>query len=91
MTTIHIPPDLEGRLVDEARRLGTTPELLAVEGLRQLFSLPLAGNGYDGQGTLLDFLGGHVGAVSGTNEPISENCGNRFTDTLVEKQRRGSR
>lgn len=38
MTMIIIPPDLETRLADEARRRGTTPELLAIDGLRQLFA-----------------------------------------------------
>ncbi len=33
MTTITLPSDLEGRLDDEARRRGTTPELLALDGL----------------------------------------------------------
>jgi hypothetical protein len=30
MTTIALPPDLEGRLADAARRRGATPELLAL-------------------------------------------------------------
>ena len=45
MTTITLPPDLEGRLADDARRRGTTPELLALDGLRQLFAPPPADNG----------------------------------------------
>jgi hypothetical protein len=87
MTTITLPPDLEGRLADEARRRGTTPELLALDGLRRLFTLPTADAGANGA-TLFDFLAGHVGAVAGSTEPLSEDCGVRFADGL-EEQRRG--
>jgi hypothetical protein len=89
MTTITLPPDLEGRLADEARRRGTTPELLALDGLRQLFaSLPADGGG-EGSGSLFDFLTGYVGTVAGAAEPYSEDCGRRFAEGLAEKQRRG--
>ena len=37
MTRITLPPDLEEPLAKEARRLGTTPELLALDSLRTLF------------------------------------------------------
>jgi hypothetical protein len=43
MTTITLPPDLEGVLAEEARRRGTTPELLAAELLRA--QLPATTNG----------------------------------------------
>lgn len=72
MTTITLPPDLEGRLADEARRRGTTPELLALDGLRRLFPPPGADNGAEGHGTLFDFLAGYIGTVEGTTEPLSE-------------------
>lgn len=89
MTTITLPPDLEGRLGDEARRRGTTPELLALDGLRQLFAPPPGDNGAGGNGTLFDFLAGHIGTVAGAAEPYSEDCGKRFAEGLAEKQQRG--
>jgi hypothetical protein len=89
MTTITLPPDLEGRLGDEARRRGTTPELLALDGLRQLFALPPADNGRENQGTLFDFLNGYVGTIAGTSEPLSEDCGRRYAEGLAEKQQQG--
>jgi hypothetical protein len=89
MTTITLPPDLEGRLADEARRRGTTPELLALDGLRQLFAPPPTGNGAESSGTLFDFLAGYVGTVAGASEPYSEDCGRRFAEGLAEKQQRG--
>jgi hypothetical protein len=68
MTTITLPPDLESRLTDAARRRGTTPELLALDGLRQLFAPPPTANGAEGHGTLFDFLDGYIGTVAGAAE-----------------------
>lgn len=88
MTTITLPPDLEGRLTEEAHRRGTTAELLAVDGLRQLFVKPVANNGNEQPGTLFDFLAGYIGTVDGSTEPLSEDCGKRFAEALAEKQQR---
>jgi hypothetical protein len=90
MTIITLPPDLEGRLTDEARRRGTTPELLALDGLRQLFAPPVADKDSDANnhGTLFDFLADHIGTIDGASEPYSENCGKRFADGLDEDQKR---
>ncbi len=87
MTIITLPPDLESRLVDEALRRGTTPELLALDGLRRLFA-PRPGEAVPAD-TLFDFLAGHIGAVAGTAELLSEDCGRRFAEGLTDKQRRG--
>ena len=64
MTTITLPPDLESRLADEAARRGTTPELLALDGLRRLFA-PQPDETAPAD-TPFDFLAGHIGAVDGT-------------------------
>jgi hypothetical protein len=89
MTTIILPPEVEGPLAEEARRKGTTPELLAVDCLRKLF-IPLTKTGTPAEDdTLFDFLAGYAGTVSGTTEPLSEHCGQRFAQGLVEKQQRG--
>ena len=89
MTTITLPSEVEGPLAEEARKQGTTPELLAVDCLRKLFVPPLAGQKPAEGETLFGFLAGYVGTVSGTAEALSENCGQRFAQGLVEKQRRG--
>ena len=88
MTTITLPPDLAGRLADEARRHGTTPELLALDGLRRLFGPPSTESGA-GHGTLFDFLVGYIGTVAGAAEAYSEDCGQRFAEGLADKQQRG--
>jgi hypothetical protein len=83
MTIITLPPDLEGRLADEASRRGTTPELLALDGLRRLFIPP--SDAEAPVGTLFDFLAGHIGTLAGAAEPLSEDCGRRFADSLAVK------
>jgi hypothetical protein len=89
MTTITLPPDLEERLAAEARRRGTTAELLALDSLRQLF-VP---NGADDRAvageSLFDSLSGYIGAVDGTSEALSEDCGRRLSEGLEERQRQG--
>jgi hypothetical protein len=89
MTTITLPPDVEGRLGEEAQRRGTTPELLAIDGLRQLFPPHVHGKTENEAATLFDFLNGYVGTVAGSTEPLSEDCGKRFGEALVEKHNRG--
>ena len=89
MTIITLPPEVEQPLTEEARRKGTTPELLAVDCLRKLFT-PISERKTPTEGaTLYDFLEGYAGTISGTTEPLSEDCGRRFAEGLVEKQRRG--
>jgi hypothetical protein len=70
---ITLLPEIEGPPAEEARKRGTTPELLAVDSLRQIFV------------TLFDFLAGYIGTVNGTVEALSENCGQRFAQGLIEK------
>ncbi|MGE3820875.1 MAG: hypothetical protein AB7I30_15790 [Isosphaeraceae bacterium] len=82
MTTISLPPDLDRSLSEEARRLGKTPESLALETLRERFTPP-AGVPPPGE-TLLDFLEGYVGTVDGTSEALSERCGERFAEGIAQ-------
>jgi len=89
MTTITLPPEIEGPLTEEARKKGTTPELLAVDCLRKLFTQSPEVRKSGEEDSLFDFLAGYVGTVSGTTEALSENCGQRFAQGLVEKQQRG--
>jgi hypothetical protein len=47
--------------------------------------------GTDGTESLFDFLSGYAATISGTSEARSERSGQRFTDILLEKQRRRQR
>jgi hypothetical protein len=88
MTTITLPPEVEGPLTEEARKKGTTPELLAVDCLRKLFTpSPAVGTTVEGE-SLFEFLSGYVGTVGGSTEALSEDCGQRFAQGLVKKQQR---
>ena len=81
MLTITVPTELAVPLAEEARRRGTTPELLALEGVRHV--LPAAQPPSPAGGSLLDFLAGRVGTVAGSSEPFSQDCGTTFADGLA--------
>ena len=89
MTRITLPPELEKTLVEEARRLGTTPELLAVESLRRLFVSQAEPDSSALGETLFDFLSGHIGKINGTTEALSENGSQHFADDLVDRHEQG--
>lgn len=87
--TITLPPEIEAPLSEQARQYGTTPESLAVETLRKAFATQKIEEPQAHERTLYDRLSPYIGAVEGTGESFSENCGERFTDYLVEKKQRG--
>jgi hypothetical protein len=90
MITISLPPDIEGPLTEEARRRGTTPELLVLDSLRTLFvPTPAAEEPTGADATLSDFLAGYIGTVEGSREAFSDNCSQRFAEGLTEQQPRG--
>jgi hypothetical protein len=84
MFTITVPPELALPLAEEASRRGTTPELLALEGVRRMLPAPSAPT--PAAGSLLDLLAGHIGRVEGSAEPFSQDCGRRFADGLSSGQ-----
>lgn len=92
MTIITLPPEIEGPLREEARRLGTNPELLALDALRERFAPPVPSSpDQRPEHTLADFLDGYMGTVDGTTEALSERCGERFAEGLAQgRSREGS-
>ena len=88
MTTITLPADLEAPLREEAKKQGTTPEAVALEGLRKLFHLPVTHKEPPNGESLFDFLKGYLGVVNGVAEPLSEKSGERFAEGMLEKQER---
>ncbi|MGH8632222.1 MAG: hypothetical protein ACREU7_15855 [Burkholderiales bacterium] len=87
MITITLPAEVEAPLEEEARKQGTTPEMLAVDRLRNRFARQPSVARRDENESLFDFLSGYAGTVSGTSEPLSERSGKRFMEGLLEKQR----
>jgi hypothetical protein len=89
MTTITLPDDLAQRLAKVAQARGTTAEQGALESLRQVFPSE-AGKKREAAGeTLRDFLAAHIGVIDGPREAVSQDCGRRFEDALVEDRQRG--
>jgi hypothetical protein len=93
--TIIITPDIEQALAEEASKMGTTPQELALQCLRARF-VPSDGNDTAApeQGTLADFLAGHIGVLaSGEHAPggadMSQDSGKKFATGMVQKRARG--
>ena len=95
---ITVPPDLERALAARAREIGTTPERLALDSLRERFppSEPADGDGENGgtQRTLADLLKGYVGVLhSSEHAPggaaMSEDTGKKFAAGLLKKRNAG--
>jgi hypothetical protein len=63
--TLTLTPEIESALAEEARKQGTTPEVLALDCLRERF-VPAAAPAPPAEGpqTLADFLAGHIGVLS---------------------------
>jgi len=90
---ITLAPDIERALVEEARQQGTTPERLILECLKKrLAPLMVVEIRAEGQGTLADFLTGHMGVLSSSEHVpggarMSEDSGKKFAAGLVKKRR----
>jgi hypothetical protein len=94
---LTLTPDLEEALREEARKLGTTPEQLALDSLRERF-VPgqAAGPGAEEPATLADFLSGHLGTLhSSEHVPggarMSEKSGQKFAAGLLSQHRQERR
>jgi hypothetical protein len=86
---IKLTPDIEQVLAEEARKLGTTPQQLALDSLRERFvgreSPPPPAKEPE---TLAHFLRGHIGVLhSSEHVPggarMSEASGKKFTAGLL--------
>jgi hypothetical protein len=96
---ITVPPEIERALTVQARKRGTTAELIALDSLRKRFVRPRVKRRHDGvkgdgRQTLADFLKGYVGVLhSSEHVPggarMSEESGKKFAQALIEKRSRG--
>lgn len=92
--TITLNPEIENALADEARRRGTTPELLALDCLRACLLPGTAEEAAAPAGSLAHFLAGHLGVLSSrehvpSGAGMSENCGTKFAEGLLRKWQQG--
>ena len=89
---ITLPPDIEQVLVEHARKQGTTPELLALDSLRERF-IPSSSSdsSAESEGTLADFLGKHIGVLHSSKHipggaHMSEDTGKKFAAGIKKRQ-----
>lgn len=95
---ITVPPDLERALAARAQQIGTTPELLALDSLRERFAPAEAEEAdeanVDTQRTLADLLKGSVGVLHSSEQvpggaAMSEDTGKKFAVGLLKKRKVG--
>jgi hypothetical protein len=89
---IKLTTDIEQALAEEARKLGTTPEQLALDSLRKRFVdrefPPLTAKEPE---TLAHFLRGHIGVLHSSEyvpggARMSEASGKKFTAGLIARR-----
>lgn len=90
---ISLTPDIEQALTEEARKLGTTPEQLVLDSLRQRFVPLKATPPAAGQETLAGFLREHLGVLHSSEHTrggarMSEDSGKKFAAGLMERHRK---
>ena len=83
---ITLTPDMERTLIEQARKLGTTPEQLVVDSLTERFASAVP----ESQGTLADFLHEHIGVLDSRKyipggARMSENSGKKFAAELLKQ------
>lgn len=95
---ITVPPDIERVISARASELGTSPEVVILDSLRERFCPP--GKDEDDTDhtpldeTLADFLDGYVGVLHSHEQALgggsmSEEAGKKFTEALLKKRQAG--
>ena len=89
--TLELPDELYAALLEVAGASGLTPiDWIAVHLLEARRKKEIEGERMSHDRTLADLFTGRVGRIrSGGKERLSEECGAKFTDYLVEKRRSG--
>jgi hypothetical protein len=92
--TITLTPDLEEALAAHANQQGTTPEMLALDALRERFLSATPETPSEAEGTLADFLAGFIGTLHSSERVpggagMSENTGSKFAAGLARKRKAG--
>ncbi len=84
---LELSPDTEARLKRKAERAGQSlPDyLLAVADAEAEEEEPDAS-----EGSAADLFAGRIGRIKGSTEAYSQNCGQRFTEYVVEKHKAGN-
>ncbi len=89
---IALTPDIEKALKKRALQQKTSPEILALHALRELFiSSVETAPAPDKNATLFDYLADHIGVISSSEyikggARMSENCGQKFASGMLKKR-----
>ena len=92
---IDVNPELEKALIAQARKRGTSPELLAIDCLLQRFVGVRPADGADApRKSLADALGDYVGGISSREQTeggaqLSQSPGKRFAEGMAKKREQG--
>ena len=93
---ITVPPEIERALTKQAHKIGTTPELLVLDSLRQRFlsSESEEEPGGEEPRTLADSLDGYIGVLHSSEHvpggaTMSEKSGEKFAANLIRKRDAG--
>lgn len=95
--TITLTADIESALAQYARKIGTTPELLALKVLEAQFLASQEAREVSPENngrTLFDLLAGHLGVLSSSEfvpggAQLSTNSGKKFAGLMKEKRQHG--
>lgn len=81
---LELSPETEARLRRKAERAGQSlPDyLLAVANAESEEEAS--------EGSAADLFAGRIGRIKGSTEAYSQNCGQRFTEYVVEKHKAGN-
>ena len=88
---ITLTPDMERALTEQARKLGTTPEQLIIDSLREQLATT-TDTPADADGSLADLLQDHIGVLHSSEHVrggarMSEGTGRTFAAGLAEQRR----
>jgi hypothetical protein len=91
--TITLTPEIERALTARANQQGTTPELLVLHDLQELYADTAVPDPFEGK-SLADVLAGHIGTIRSsehTGVEVSHLSTDKesFPDYLVEKRKQG--
>ena len=95
MVTIILEPELEQIVTEHARQLGTTPDILIQNDIRQKYlpAHPLEIS--IEEQNMAEFLKDYVGCIDSSKiypegSHLSENTGRKFTELMVAKRKQGN-
>lgn len=84
---LELSPETEARLRRKAERAGQSlPDYLVAVADAEVEEEEASA----AEGSAADLFAGRIGRIKGSSEAYSQNCGQRFTEYLMEKHQAGS-